>query len=226
MSDVPPPAHHGRPAPKKGTGLGQKVGPLPLWAWIGGAVVVVYFLYKKAASGSQGANCPAGYVYDPNSQQCVQVASSATSGATTTTSQSPFPTIGGVFEPLQQQQGAPSTPASTNPALTGASPATSNEQYVGGGYAGPTVTGGATNQYGSTTYPLTSILTTAGSTLNPISSSQWAAYQQNGWPTGESVYYQPSPGLFIPAAAANVAPGTPLWLGPQATSTSTGGGTS
>lgn len=196
-SDVRSRQPRGRQA--QGRGLGQKVGPLPLWAWIGGAVVVVYFLYRKAASGSQGANCPAGYVFDPNSNQCVQVASAATSGATTTTSQSPFPTIGGVFEPLQQQAASTSTTAPTPKA----------GQFYGEGYAGDPTAPGAVS-YNAPQVPGGTI-TTAPVTYNGLSYApvtqpaywQWTQSQGlspigNEYPAA-GLFYQPTPGVIAPA---------------------------
>lgn len=63
------------PAPSKGFDLTQKLGPLPLWAWLGAGIGIWWYLQRQqtaAASASQAANQqtdPAGNVgsIDPSS---------------------------------------------------------------------------------------------------------------------------------------------------------------
>jgi hypothetical protein len=64
-----PPTPKGKPVPKgkgKGHGLGKKVGPLPLYAWVGiavlGAIAVYYLFLRGSGSADTAADPNAGYV--------------------------------------------------------------------------------------------------------------------------------------------------------------------
>lgn len=64
--DYSGPAHHSSPSadgksPAKLSGLGKKVGPLPLWGWgVIGAAVLGFFVLRARASSTTSASSPTG----------------------------------------------------------------------------------------------------------------------------------------------------------------------
>jgi hypothetical protein len=62
-------------APEKAAGKGleflkQKVGPAPLWVWLGGGIGIWYYLQRRQAAAAASSASSTGMVTDPAGNQC------------------------------------------------------------------------------------------------------------------------------------------------------------
>lgn len=205
----------------------RKTGPLPNYAWLGLGAIGILVYFKSSAGKSQQQQPGLSQAQQQQLEYQQQMAALQAQMA-----EGQMPTYGSSGAPIyvlpQTSPGVstPGAPAATTPAATtapvdvytAASPI-GQETMIGSGYTGTQGAAGGTQNTGSQyNYELTPVTTTAGVTLQPVSSTQWSTYEQSGLPAGESYYYQPTPGTYELAGSGGAA-GTPLWLGPTPTST-------